>query len=159
MHACKVASVASNSATLWTVTRQAPLSMVLSKQESWSGLPFPPPGDLPDQGSNLHLLCLLHQQAGALPLAPSGKPLHNTFVSQLLFSSGEPVFGGPRIAQNKDSKISFTANWLGNGGVIYLYSYGKHVKKEKKDFDLILTVTNFYKYLCCCSVARSCLTV
>ena len=43
-----VASVMSNSATLWTVARQAPLSMRFSRQESWSGLPFPPPGDLPD---------------------------------------------------------------------------------------------------------------
>ena len=36
--------------TLWTVARQAPLSMGLSKQEYWSGLPFPSPGDPPDAG-------------------------------------------------------------------------------------------------------------
>ena len=41
-------SVTSNSATPWTVARQAPLSMRLSWQEYWSGLPFPPPGDLSD---------------------------------------------------------------------------------------------------------------
>ena len=34
--------------TLWTVACQAPLSMGFSRQEHWSGLPFPPPGDLPD---------------------------------------------------------------------------------------------------------------
>ena len=34
----------------WTVSRQAPLSMAFSRQEYWSGLPFPSPGDLPDQG-------------------------------------------------------------------------------------------------------------
>ena len=34
-------------ATLWTVARQAPLSMGLPRQEYWSGLPFPSPGDLP----------------------------------------------------------------------------------------------------------------
>ena len=34
----------------WTVARQAPLSMGFSRQEYWSGLPFPPPGDLPDPG-------------------------------------------------------------------------------------------------------------
>ena len=38
-------------ATLWTVARQAPLSMGFSKQEYWSGLPCPPPGDLPDPGT------------------------------------------------------------------------------------------------------------
>ena len=37
-------------AALWTVTRQAPLSMELSGQEYRSGLPIPPPGDLPDPG-------------------------------------------------------------------------------------------------------------
>ena len=35
---------------LWTVACQAPLSMGFSRQEYWSGLPFPSPGDLPDTG-------------------------------------------------------------------------------------------------------------
>ena len=38
-------------ATSWTVACQAPLSMGLSKQEYWSGLPFPSPGALPDSGT------------------------------------------------------------------------------------------------------------
>ena len=37
-------------ATLWTVAYQAPPSMGFSRQEYWSGLPFPPPGDLPNSG-------------------------------------------------------------------------------------------------------------
>ena len=37
-------------ATLWTIASQAPLSMGFSRQECWSGLPRPPPGDLPDPG-------------------------------------------------------------------------------------------------------------
>ena len=41
-------SVVSNSATPWTVASQAPLSVEFSSQEYWSGLPCPPPGDLPD---------------------------------------------------------------------------------------------------------------
>ena len=40
----------SDSVTPWTVARQAPLSMGFSRQESWSWLPFPSPGDLPDPG-------------------------------------------------------------------------------------------------------------
>ena len=36
--------------TPWTVARQAPLSIGFSRQEHWSGLPCPPPGDLPDHG-------------------------------------------------------------------------------------------------------------
>ena len=38
-------------ATPWTVAHQAPLSMGFSRQEYWSGMPFPSPGDLPDPGS------------------------------------------------------------------------------------------------------------
>ena len=37
--------------TPWTVAHQAPVSMGVSRQEHWSGLPFPPPGDLPDPGA------------------------------------------------------------------------------------------------------------
>ena len=37
-------------ATLWTIAHQSALSMGFSRQEDWSGLPWPPPGDLPDPG-------------------------------------------------------------------------------------------------------------
>ena len=37
-------------ATLWTVAHQAPQSVGFSRQEYWSGLPFPSPGDLPNPG-------------------------------------------------------------------------------------------------------------
>ena len=39
-------------ATPWTAAYQAPLSLGFSRQEYWSGLPLPPPGDLPDPGSS-----------------------------------------------------------------------------------------------------------
>ena len=47
---CSSLSVVSDSVTLWTVALQAPLSMGFSRQEYWSGLPFPSSGDLPDPG-------------------------------------------------------------------------------------------------------------
>ena len=62
-------------ATLWTIARQALLSMEFSKQEYWDGLPCPSPGDFPDPGIELVSLSLLHCQAGFSPLAPPGKPL------------------------------------------------------------------------------------
>ena len=40
-------------ATLWTIACQVPLSMVFSSQEYWSGLPFHPPGDLPNPETEL----------------------------------------------------------------------------------------------------------
>ena len=50
MSLCSAASVVSDSLTPWTIAHQAPLLMGFSKQEYWSGLPFPSPGDLPNPG-------------------------------------------------------------------------------------------------------------
>ena len=58
--------------TRQTVTHQAPLSMGFSRWEYWSGLPCPPPGDLPDPGIEPASLCLLCWQAGSLSLVPPG---------------------------------------------------------------------------------------
>ena len=60
--------------TPWTVACQASLSMGFPRQEYWSGLPFPLPGDLPDSGCHLGLLCLLHWQADSLPLYDPESP-------------------------------------------------------------------------------------
>ena len=61
--------------TLWTIALQAPLSMGFSRQEYWSRLSCPPPGDLPYPGSQSGpLKCLLHWQAGSLPLVHLGSP-------------------------------------------------------------------------------------
>ena len=62
-------------ATLWTAACQAPLSMGFSKQECWSGLPFPSPGDLPNPGIEPKSPAL---QADALPSEPPGKPHKET---------------------------------------------------------------------------------
>ena len=55
--------------TPWTVAYQAPLSMGFSRQEHWSGLPFPSPGDLPDPGIEPRFPAL---QADTLPSEPPG---------------------------------------------------------------------------------------
>ena len=61
-------------ATLWTVVCQAPLSMGLSRQEYWSGLPFPPLGDLPDPGIGPMSPVSPAFQENSLPAELSGKP-------------------------------------------------------------------------------------
>ena len=63
------------SATPWTVAHQAPLSMGFPRQEHWSELPLPTPGDLPTHGLNLRLLCLLYWQVDSLPLHHLGTPI------------------------------------------------------------------------------------
>ena len=52
--------------TPWTVAHQAPLAMEFSRQEYWSGLPFPSPGDLPNPGTD-----------PASPALADGFPLHH----------------------------------------------------------------------------------
>ena len=56
----------------WTAACPTPLSVEFSRQEYWSGLPFPSPGDLPDSGMKLRSSAL---QADSLPPEPQGKPI------------------------------------------------------------------------------------
>ena len=57
-------------ASPWTVAYQAPLSMGYSRQEYWNGLPFPPPGDLPDPGIKFASLVSPTLQVDSLPTEP-----------------------------------------------------------------------------------------
>ena len=59
-------------ATPWTVAYQTSPSMGFFRQEYWSGLPFPSPRDLPDQGSNPDLL---HCTQTLYPLSHQGSPI------------------------------------------------------------------------------------
>ena len=68
---CISRSVVSDSAIPFTVARQAPLSMAFSRQEYWSRLPCPSPGDLPDPGIEPRSPAL---QADSLQSEPPGKP-------------------------------------------------------------------------------------
>ena len=67
----KLLSLVWRFATPWTVAHQAPPSMGFSRQEHWSGLPFPFPGDLPDPGIEPRSPAL---EADALTSEPQGKP-------------------------------------------------------------------------------------
>ena len=82
----------------WTVARQAPLSMGFSRQEYWSGLPFPSPGDLPGPGIEPRSPAL---QADTLPSEPPGKfHLHAAAAKslQLCLTLCDPIDGGPQAS-------------------------------------------------------------
>ena len=76
-----------------TTAHRAPLSMAFSRQEYWSGLPCPPPGDLPGPGTEPTSPVSSALQADSLPLSPQGSPVRiitQTEISQprvSLFSS------------------------------------------------------------------------
>ena len=74
--------------TLWTVARQAPLSMGFSRQEYWSGLPFPSPRVLPNPGIEPGSPAL---QADALSSEPPGKP-DITYKWNLKYGTNELIY-------------------------------------------------------------------
>ena len=91
-------------ATPRTVTCQAPLFMGFSRQEYWSGLPFPSPGIFLTQGSNQCLWHLLHWQADSLPLVPLNKLLIHQFLFTRPYAS---IFPGSGSAfQTKITQLS-----------------------------------------------------
>ena len=71
--------------TPWTVAHQAPLSMGLSRQEYWSGLPCPPPGDLPHPGIEHVSLVSSALQADSLPLSHGGSLQPSYFIIIYVF--------------------------------------------------------------------------
>ena len=73
--------------TLWTVAHQAPPSMGFSRQEHWSGLPFPSPGDLPNSGMEPRPPA---SQADALTSEPPGKPSPTGTIKSLQTGSVYP---------------------------------------------------------------------
>ena len=91
-------------ATPWTVAYQAPPSMGFSRQEYWSGLPFPSPGDLPDPGIESGSPAF---QADALTSEPPGKLLYvpdSQFVTSDFFTIKIPCRDVQRYAG--DSEVS-----------------------------------------------------
>ena len=75
----------SDSATPWTVAYHAPPSMGFSRQEYWSGLPFPPLGDLPNPGIEPQSPTL---QTDALPSEPPGKLYVLAIVNSAAMNNG-----------------------------------------------------------------------
>ena len=67
---CLVAQSCPTLVTLWTIAHQAPLSMEFSRQEYWSGLSCPPPGDFPNPGIEPRSPTV---QADSSPSEPLGK--------------------------------------------------------------------------------------
>ena len=70
---CEVALVMSNCTTLWAAVLKTPLLVGFYRQEHWSGLPCPPPADLPNPGIKPTSLTS-NLGVGSLPLESTGKP-------------------------------------------------------------------------------------
>ena len=71
---CSVVSHVRLSAITWTAAHQAPLSMDSPRQIYWSGLPFPPPGNLPNKRTTPESPASPVLEGGFFTIEPSGKP-------------------------------------------------------------------------------------
>ena len=110
-------------ATPWTVPCQVPPSMGFSRQEYWSGLPFPSPGDLPNPGIKPRSLTM---QADSLPSEPPGKPIwpsnsvprnifqriENTWPHKKLYCTWMFIIALVIIAKMKQSKCPPIDEWM-----------------------------------------------
>ena len=113
--------------TLWTVARQALLSMGFSRQEYLSGLPFPSPGDLPNPGTEPISPAL---QADALPSEPPGKLTRTEYHCKVSgwHSGKEPICQCKRHKRLRFhpwvGKISWRRKWLPSLVLLLGKSYG-----------------------------------
>ena len=111
-------------ATLWTVAHQAPPSMGFSRQEYWSGLPFPSQGDLPDPGieprsPTLHADALTSEPRPVLVLNGSGSCRESLSVylrwvgrSDALHSRGLSDGSTAQEGRTKRDAGARTSSWL-----------------------------------------------
>ena len=95
--------------TPWTVPYQAPLSMVFSRQQYWSGLPFPSPGDLPKPGIEPGSPTL---QTDTLPSEPLGKFYGNTMLPMEI---SHPQHSSQSALIKTSSIMSFFCSKSSNG--------------------------------------------
>ena len=113
--------------TLWTVAYQAPQSMEFFRQEYWSELPFPSPGDLPDPGIEPRSPAL---QADVLPSEPPGKLTRTEYHCKVSrwHSGKEPISQCKRHKRLGFhpwvGKISWRRKWLPSPVLLLGKSYG-----------------------------------
>ena len=101
----KIALSCLNLVISWTIACQAPLSMGFSRQEYWSGLPFPSPGDLPDPGIEPMSPAL---QVDALPTELCTKPL----ISYAVFQIKAPLAHNWPILTMRKSRKTLSAGLM-----------------------------------------------
>ena len=107
--------------TPWTVARQAPLSMGFPRQEYWSGLPLPSPGDLPGPGIKPRCPTL---QADSLPTELWGKPLYRKFYKMGgAFCLSQKVFPQTIFSKVVSTVILATSSFLASACVRSLFSH------------------------------------
>ena len=94
-------------ATLWSVAHQPPLSMGFSRQESWSGLPCPPPGDLPNPRIKLPSLISPASAGRFITTSATWEALINLLTGNLCLLTAFIQFPCPSTSNNQKSDLFF----------------------------------------------------
>ena len=115
-------------ATPWSVARQALLSMGFSRQENWSGLPFPSPGDLPTQGLNP---CLLHWQSDSFTTEQPGKP---HWYIYLVTATLVHMSLWPQFFISLAHKVLALHKWVSRSGNWYEQRYAQIALEKRSQF-------------------------
>ena len=141
-------------ATLWTVAHQDPLSMGFPRQEYWYGLPFPPPGDLPDPGIELVSLA---SQADSLMLSHQGSPpfwslRHIWGFNCPLYCALQPLCSCLHLSQQQESKKGDMWWW----GPYFAFPFTNHSSTNWRRF-LSLKISAPLNFLC--SLCHHCLRI
>ena len=103
--------------TLWTVARQALLSMGLYRQEYWSRLPCPPPGDLPDPGIESASPAASAFRANSLPLRYQGSP---KVLNEVISKSTSQSLTAPTSAPSSSQGRLPAHNLISKGMLLHL---------------------------------------
>ena len=101
-------------ATPWTVACQAPLPMEFSRQEYWSGLPFPPPGDVPTPGIKPASLVSPALAGRFFTTVPPGKPTLEIAYFQKL--KGKYISRRSSVQRRQQGRLHCAFLWSGCQG-------------------------------------------
>ena len=139
--------------TPWTIAHQAPLSMDFSRQEYWSGLPCPPPGDLPNPGIEPRSPAL---GADSLPAEPQGKPkfffcfrsihCHNQFLLVNIYLPYMSFLSVKEVRDNNVAILKFTTNTF--QCIAIDCSAHTACTYYNKILHFSTIINYFYKYIC-----------
>ena len=116
-------SVMSDSVTPWTIARQAPLFLGFSRQEYWSGLPFPSPGDVPDWGIEPESPAWA---GGFFTTEPPGKPKYfHTICTFTCCGIGDELMSSDQLIVSNGAEILIFLEddidgWDGSGEIAAL---------------------------------------
>ena len=118
-------------ATPWTVAQQTALSMGVSRKEYWNGLPFPPPGDLPDPGIEPTSPAL---QVDSFTTEPPGKPFYPVAAAAAKSLQSCRLLATPWTAAHQaPSSMGFSRQEYWSGVPLPSLLEGLNLKKKKKE--------------------------